>query len=155
MKVAEDGITFSWSKAGSSITEGGVNMWAKLKPNGKIIGIMSDEHNLMEKAPFMNRAVPNRVVAITPPMTADIRSLKPRQTGYVKPKNALEAKPNKPATWSGEVERLITKAKPSQSAIDLERKVLAARGLGAGMLTANSSAPEPVYRDSSYNWNNR
>jgi len=152
MKVASDGITFSWSKPGSSITEGGVNMWAKLKPDGKLVGVMSDEHNLFEKLPFMNRAVPNRVVAITPPMTADIRKLKSRQTGYVKPPTPKIQGSSVP--WKGEVNRLVNRATPSEEYLNLEKKALAARAIGGGMLGINNLAPEPVFRDSSYNWNN-
>jgi len=148
MKVSNDGITFSWSRSGSSITEGGVNFWAKIKPDGNIVGAMSDEHNLWEKLPGMNRAVSNRIVTITPPMTANIRSLKPRQSGY-----HFQKKPSTPRKQEGwgampPEQRMLSLTKsrnPSKASLKLEQKALATRLGGLGLLSrpnASSSSGE-------------
>lgn len=137
MKIQDDGIVFSFSKPGTSITEGGVNIWAKIKPNGKIIGVMSDEHNLFEKLPYMNRAVPNRVVAVTPPMVANIRTLKWRQTGAT---TKAEQGRKLSADWGKKGDRLLhLNVSPSQKYLDSERQVLINRTLGTGMLGINNT----------------
>ena len=59
---------------GSSITEGGVNVIVGVKPNGKFIMSVSDEHNFLEKIPGMSKLLPNRVLAVTPPFVGDIRN---------------------------------------------------------------------------------
>ena len=77
----KDGVWFSFSKAGSAITEGGVNFRVKIKPDGKGFGVMSDEHNFIESIPGMSGALPNKVLAATPPMHFNIKKTRPMQTG--------------------------------------------------------------------------
>ena len=99
-----------------------------------MVGMVSDEHNLFEKIPGVSKLVPNRVVAVTPPMTADIRTLKPKQTGSTE--KALPGAQDT-AEWVGEHSRLIMDApKPSKEALDLERKAIVNQFLGSGLLMA-------------------
>ena len=44
----DGGVWVTGSRPGSAITEGGINYLTKITPDGKMIGIMSDEHNLFE-----------------------------------------------------------------------------------------------------------
>jgi len=81
LTVDKDGVWFSYSRSGSSITEGGVNFLVKIKPNGRLTGVMSDEHNFLEFLPGTDKFLPNRVVAVTPPMTGNIRTMRPKQSG--------------------------------------------------------------------------
>ena len=85
--TAEDGgVWVTGAMAGQALTEGGINYISKVTPNGKIIGVMSDEHNLFEgiagkiqkRLPVlptlsaMRHLLPNRLVAVTPPMVYDV-----------------------------------------------------------------------------------
>ena len=152
-KATSDGIIFSTGKAGSSITEGGVNVWYKLKPNGNLVGMVSDEHNLIEKAiskvekiPGVGKILPNRVLAITPPFSTNIRQLRHRQSGALK---ATEKGKGHPTNWDTlgkaghRTAHLVNPKAPSKEYLALERQVLGARGLGTGLLGANAfSSPE-------------
>jgi len=81
VKKDKDGVWFEFSRTGSAITEGGVNFLVKMKPNGQGFSVMSDEHNFLEKLPMMSKLLPNRVLAATPPMHFNIKTVKPMQTG--------------------------------------------------------------------------
>ena len=85
--TAEDGgVWVTGAMTGQALTEGGINYISKVTPNGKIIGVMSDEHNLFEgiagkvqkSVPVlptlsaMRHLLPNRLVAVTPPMVYDV-----------------------------------------------------------------------------------
>ena len=86
----ENGLWITGSRAGSAITEGGINYLVKVKPNGTMTGVMSDEHNLYENIAskiqqktggvvpaldMMKKVIPHRLVAVTPPMTQNVRNL--------------------------------------------------------------------------------
>jgi len=89
-KVDSDGVWITGSRAGSSYTEGGINYLVKIEPNGKMTGIMSDEHNFLEGAAEkiqrktknvipaldkMKEALIYREISVTPPMVTNIRNL--------------------------------------------------------------------------------
>jgi hypothetical protein len=164
-----DGILMEWSKSGRSITEGGVNVWTKLKPNLDMVGAITDEHNLLEKAiskvdkwadalklPKKWRAesalLPNRVVATTPFMMANLRRLKPRQTGATSKLGGLDINTQHIEDFKIALDK-VKNIQPNAKYLAEERKVLAARLSGAGMLGANTFRPEAQYRDKSFNWN--
>ena len=68
----ENGFWVTGSFTGTAVTEGSVNFVAKVQPNGRILSVVSDEHNFLEGMPIvggaLEKALPNRVVAVTPPM---------------------------------------------------------------------------------------
>lgn len=86
-RTKDGGVWITGSRAGSAITEGGINYLVKITPDGKMIGIMSDEHNLFEgmagkvqkyslntvpALATVKAVIPNRLVAVTPPMIRDM-----------------------------------------------------------------------------------
>jgi len=83
----------SFSKTGTSITEGGVNAVAGFKLNGKFVLTVSDEHNFLENLPivgyFLKKALPNRLLAVTPPMVDDLAKWKWKTMGLKQPDNAI------------------------------------------------------------------
>ena len=143
-----DGIIFSFSKAGSSITEGGVNFWTKLKPNGDMVGIMSDEHNLFEKAlskiPGGEKAMPRRLVAATPPMYGNLFDLKRRQLfgDYMAPARKgqreldLSLKDTPDTGVSKLIKDVTMKDALDKEILKYEQARLGSKGLGASLLLA-------------------
>jgi len=115
-RVEEDGVWLQMSKAGEAKVEGGVNMLIKVGIDGNLTGVMSDLHDFMEKAPtgkiankvglnrrltrtglpqipdvpnvFMQMALPNNVVAVSPPMQSNVVSIT-GQTFNQKTKDAM------------------------------------------------------------------
>ena len=178
--VDKDGIWIQRTYSGSSIREGGYNLAVKVKPDGDFLAMMSDEHNFFENLGG-DLLLKNRMISATIPMTGNLKIAKSKkvfgvkskqieqkwldeieQVGKVKAPNYLDANTLKTVTnKGGKAEAAaarhlkgITNARALTQNVDLldARRL---RNAGTGMLTANSSAPEPVYRDSSYNWNNR
>lgn len=104
------------SKAGEAKVEGGVNMLIKVGIDGNLTGVMSDLHDFMEKIPTgkiankvglnrrlaraglpqipdvpnvpMQMALPNNVVAVSPPMQSNVVSIT-GQTFNQKTKDAM------------------------------------------------------------------
>lgn len=93
----ENGIWLTDSKSGRAYTEGGINFLVKVQPNGNIFAVMSDEHNFLENIPAkldqgvravtgreegaslisqFEKVLPHRLVAVTPPMQANIFNLR-------------------------------------------------------------------------------
>jgi hypothetical protein len=167
LKVDDTGVWFTFSKVGSALTEGGVNFRVKLKPDGKGFGVMSDEHNLIEKwlsllstLPGLGRVAPDRLVGATPPMFFDIKTLKPAQSGWVKPDDFVKPKMNqyKYKGWQfgphkQNLQDYMLGAKASAKTIKEEQLRAARKVIGGGMLGANTFRPETQYRDESFNWN--
>ena len=121
---SKNGYWVTGSFAGTAVTEGGVNFIAKVQPNGRIMAVVSDEHNFLEKTPVVGAAVeealPNRIVAATPPMFFDAKSAAKTkaaqaETGEQKYREVLEG---------------IATAKPRKEVLRAEQ----ARQAGAGML---------------------
>jgi hypothetical protein len=87
-QAADGGVWITGSRPGSAITEGGINYLVKVTTDGKLIGVMSDEHNLFEGIAgkiqektgglvptlrAMKHLIPNRLIAVTPPMVKDLK----------------------------------------------------------------------------------
>ena len=87
-QAADGGVWITGSRPGSAITEGGINYLVKVTTDGKLIGVMSDEHNLFEGIAgkiqektrglvptlrVMKHLIPNRLIAVTPPMIRDLK----------------------------------------------------------------------------------
>lgn len=115
-RVEDDGVWIQMSKAGEAKVEGGVNMLIKVGIDGNLTGVMSDLHDFMEKVPTgkiankvglnrrlaraglpqipdvpnvpMQRALPNNVVAVSPPMQTNVVSIT-GQTFNQKTKDAM------------------------------------------------------------------
>ena len=120
----ENGYWVTGSFEGTAVTEGGVNFIAKVQPNGRIMAVVSDEHNFLEKTPVIGSAVeealPNRIVAATPPMFFDAKS-------------AATTKAAKAETGEQKYTELlqeIARTKPRTEVLRAEQ----ARQAGAGML---------------------
>ena len=96
----------SFSKTGTSITEGGVNAIAGFKLNGKFVLTVSDEHNFLENLPivgyFLKKALPNRLLAVTPPMVDDLARYKWKSMGLKKP-DEIPFRLNRPPTYAEQV----------------------------------------------------
>lgn len=120
----EEGFWVTGSFTGTAVTEGGVNFIAKVQPNGRVMAVVSDEHNFLEKVPVVGavveEALPNRIVAATPPMFFDAKS-------------AATTKAAKAETGEQKYTELlgeIASTKPRQEVLRAEQ----ARQAGAGML---------------------
>ena len=87
-KTKDGSVWVTGSRPGSAITEGGINYLAKVSPKGTVMGVMSDEHNLFEgiagkvqkytasgvpALSAMRYLLPNRFIAVTPPMMTDLK----------------------------------------------------------------------------------
>jgi hypothetical protein len=138
-QAADGGVWITGSRPGSAITEGGINYLVKVTRDGKLIGVMSDEHNLFEgiagkiqektggRVPTlraMKHLIPNRLVAVTPPMIRDLKS----GSGYVHPKGKSDGR------GYGEVVDEIVNFKPSDAVLKAEQQ------RQRGMLTTAASA---------------
>tara|TARA_R110001632_G_scaffold191179_1_gene311841 strand:- start:13 stop:1689 length:1677 start_codon:yes stop_codon:yes gene_type:complete len=142
---------------GSSITEGGVNALVGIKPSGKFVAAISDEHNFLEKIPVLGRMVsgslPNRLVAITPPIVGKIQKIKWKQvgkgsgptkkeTGYNLQKKANRKKQDN-RSWDDSLSPIMNaKASPADLAYERARQL---QGYGSvsmtgGLLTNDSSS---------------
>ena len=138
-QAADGGVWITGSRPGSAITEGGINYLVKVTKDGKLIGVMSDEHNLFEGiagkiqkntmglVPTLNamkHLLPNRIIAVTPPM---IRNLK-GNSGYQHPKGESDGR------GYGEVVDEVVNFKPSDAVLKAEQQ------RQRGMLTTAASA---------------
>lgn len=154
-KADKDGVWITGSRAGSSYTEGGINYLVKVEPNGKMTGIMSDEHNFLEGAAAkvqnktrgvvpaldkMKEALPYREISVTPPMVTNIRNLDVKssstKTKTVSP--AQTTNKDRYLSKDGKEGMLADFAnyRASDAVIRGERKKNVGAGLvGAGMMT--------------------
>ena len=131
----------NFSMTGTSITEGGVNIAFGIKPSGRFIASVSDEHNFLEKIKFMGigkrieSSLPNRVVMMTTPITGKITKFKKaegsgaKKTIYEKNRIAMD-KEMKDEKWMKTLGS-ITNAKATRPDLMYEtgRQY---QGLGAG-----------------------
>ena len=145
---------------GSSITEGGTNVLLGIKPSGKFVMTISDEHNFLESIPIIGYAIskilPNRLLAVTTPMVDDIRKFKHKTMGVPKPDDAIKSveyygnipvysgtSPKGTSVKWGEQLDILRKAKatPQDLAYERARQLRGSgiAGLGGGMLLGGSS----------------
>ena len=78
IQIKEGNVWMNFTMAGSSITEGGVNVLSGFKPSGRMVSAVSDEHNFLEKfiPNVVNKyALPNRLVMITTPVIGNIKTM--------------------------------------------------------------------------------
>jgi len=144
--VNEKGVWVSNSKVGSAIVEGGINILMKVEKDGRLTAVMSDEHDFLEKLPFvgkiLNEYLPNRLVAVTPPLHGHIKRLRKRQIeesfggkkeypmGKGKPVRSAQV-PSGSSGWE-EVIKNYLKARPSKKGVIKETaKVAGVAGAGA------------------------
>lgn len=159
----KNGIWLTDSKSGRAYTEGGINFLVKAQPNGNIFAVMSDEHNFLENIPAklddvvrsvtgreegaslisqFSEVLPHRLVAVTPPMQANIFNLR-KQLGTEGPqiKNVTTGEG---AVGKEDLQAFID-ARPSERGMLLEqqRNRAGAEILGGtGLLTAGGSREE-------------
>jgi len=77
IEIKEGNVFMNFSMAGSSITEGGVNVVAGFQPSGRMVTAVSDEHNFLEKfipSKVNKYMLPNRIVMITTPVIGNIKT---------------------------------------------------------------------------------
>jgi len=137
-QAADGGVWITGSRPGSAITEGGINYLVKVTTDGKLIGVMSDEHNLFEGIAgkiqektrglvptlrAMKHLIPNRLIAVTPPMIRDLKGGK-----YAHPVGKSDGRDY------GEVVDEIIDFKPSDAVLKAEQQ------RQRGMLTTAASA---------------
>ena len=132
-KAKNNGLWVTGSFTGNAVTEGGVNYIAKVSPDGRIMAVISDEHNFLEKTPVLGpvleSALPNRALSVTPPMHYDLRG--GRKT--VKPEQPKDKKNVKQSLFDLET------AQPSKEALRAERQINAGVGtIATGMLTGGN-----------------
>lgn len=159
-KAQENGIWITGSKQGRAYTEGGINYLHKIQPNGNVFSIMSDEHNFFEGVAGkvdnfvrqgtggaaeeglglikrLEEVLPNRLVAVTPPMQSNIYNLR-TQLGIDGPKLSNVTTGRGQASKSDLQAYADEKASPeairAQQAIQRGR---VGQGAGLGMLTGN------------------
>lgn len=154
LSSAENGIWITGGRKGSAVTEGGINYLVKIQPDGKMIGVMSDEHNLYESLAgkvqqktrgflptldMMKGIIPHRLVAVTPPMVQNIRNLDTARSSARGVAKVSQAKnPNQVEGTAKEMLQEFTKLNPSQEA----RRAEQMRQVGGGMLTASYASDE-------------
>jgi len=133
-EAQKNGVWVTGSFSGTAITEGGVNFIARIRNNGRVTAVVSDEHNFLEKlpgvGPVLDAALPNRSVSVTPPMHYDPLKNK-NKVQSIQPQNKADVK-----------ESLfdIANAKPSDELLNAERQVNAGAGIvGANMLTGDGA----------------
>lgn len=73
--LPELGLRLTNGMRGTAIVEGAVNSLIKVSPDGKLLGVMVDEHD------FMKVPTKNRVVAATMPMQGSIFESRKKMTG--------------------------------------------------------------------------
>ena len=154
----ENGIWITGGRAGTAVTEGGINYLVKIEPNGRMTGVMSDEHNLYEQLAnkvqrytggvipaldMMKGLIPHRLVAVTPPMVQNIRNIdQARSTARGVSKVSQAPNPNVVEGTAKEMVEELIKLEPTREAVDAERL----RNLGGGMLTVSAFKDEEEER---------
>lgn len=167
-KAQKNGIWITGSKKGRAYTEGGINFLTKVQPNGNVLSVMSDEHNFFENIAEtidnkarkatkgvakegatamkqLDKALPHRLVAATPPMQYNIFNLRDQLKG--KKKKIENVKTGKGAVSKEDLENVINE-QPSDIGVMLEQEMnrQGANALvGTGLLGA-SVAQEPNKR---------
>lgn len=141
-QAADGGVWITGSRPGSAITEGGINYLVKVTTDGKLIGVMSDEHNLFEGIAgkiqektrsvvptlrAMKHLIPNRLIAVTPPMVRDLRGVE-EGTQYVHPKGKSDKR-----TYGQVIDEMVD-FQPSDAVLKAEQQ------RQRGMLTTAASA---------------
>lgn len=132
-KAKENGFWVTGSFVGNAVTEGGVNYFAKVMPNGKVMAVISDEHNFLEKMPVVGDVItaslPNRSISVTPPMHFDLKGTG-KKVKSEQPKDKVDVK-----------ESLfnISVAEPPKELLAAEKRVnRGAEIIGTGMLTGGN-----------------
>jgi len=132
-KAKDNGFWVTGSFVGNAVTEGGVNYLAKVNTNGRVMAVISDEHNFLEKMPVVGDAItgalPNRSISVTPPMHFDLRGAG-KKIKSEQPQDKVDVK-----------ESLfnIAAAKPSEELVAAERTVNRGAAItGTGMLTGGN-----------------
>jgi len=150
-----NGVYLSIGMKSESYTEGGINMLTYVTKDGEMTSVVSDAHNFLENFPVVGQvvgaALPKKVMAITPPITENVRDLQGAfDSGTRAFKKTTRTTPysrRKGSTWDDKevIQDLqaIVRAMPTEEQI---RKVTGekARGVveattGLGMLTGGDS----------------
>lgn len=75
----DKGVWISFSHPARAKVEGGMNILMRVEPDGSLTSIASDLHDFGDKLPGINKllddALPNQVLATTPPMQSNVFSL--------------------------------------------------------------------------------
>jgi hypothetical protein len=130
-KMNDDGSVWLESRGrnvGSAVTEGGVNWTMKVDPDGTLMSVISDKHDFLEKTPGLGRALgealPNDLVAVTPPMFANIKKIRKKQFKDDVPERAVSGVQRQKKSKEAPVKRLLeefVEAAPSPQGVQAER----------------------------------
>jgi len=144
LKVDEESgnVWASYSFPGSSITEGGINVVMGVKPNGKFVFSISDEHDFLEKGvkwipgskAAMKKLLPNRLLAVTPPFSGHLSMPKGSKTLTQSSDEILKrnVKDQDKFNWTEQLTELTT-AVPKSADLAYE-KARQQRSIGLGLM---------------------
>lgn len=134
--VQKNGLWFKGGMPGSAVTEGGINWLGKLEPNGNMLGIISDKHDFLDKGAALAAKGLNKIpgmkvspditkrslLAVTPPMRANIKSIKSKQLGGADELlSGVERVKRKGEATQGQLLQDYVSARPSAEALKGER----------------------------------
>ena len=104
------GVWIRFSHPARAKVEGGMNILMRVEPDGTLTSIASDLHDFGDKLPGINKllddALPNQVLAVTPPMQSNVFSLSSLRS------NKKDNVPLKEEYGEFVEEKLIDKPKP-------------------------------------------
>jgi hypothetical protein len=156
-KAKDGGVWISGSRPGSAITEGGINYLTKITPDGKMVGVMSDEHNLFEgiaaktekytvgsipALSMIKHLLPKRLIAVTPPMVRDIKSESKPKAEKQRYEHPSPEKDKEKRTYVQLLDEMID-YKPSKEVLAAERKRnVGGMLIGAGLTSAAAKDEE-------------
>jgi len=153
--VEKNGLWLTGALPGTAITEGGVNWLGKVEPSGKLMGMISDKHDFLDKMAGQVAGVINKLpgvnvgsditkrslLAVTPPMKGTIQNIRRRQyvaAGNTKGVPTYSGIPTPKRTPKQPLQREVleqyTKVKPSAKALKAEQLRQAGAFAAAGAL---------------------
>jgi hypothetical protein len=145
-EITDDGAVWLGSRGrnvGTAVTEGGVNWTMKIDPDGTLMGVISDKHDFLEKTPLLGKglekALPNDLVAVTPPMFIDIRSLRKQIPGKTE-RNIAGVQRKKASKEASNLTLLeeFASAKPSEMGVKAEQLKQAGMLSGAAAIAGGN-----------------
>jgi len=165
--IDKDGVWVQMGEAAKGdIRVGGYNLVAKVKLDGTALAVMNDEMDFLRGA---NALMKKRQLSMSLPFPIDLLKLKsPKRMTKVNKEKMLSGRPALPSVGSpatnwqqlpgpykskAKILEDMATANPHQPNLDFARARLQKKKAQA-LLGANMLAPEPEFKDSSYNWNN-
>ena len=150
--VEKNGLWLTGGLPGTAITEGGVNWVGKVEPDGRLLGVISDKHDFLDKMSGAAAKTINKIpganvskditkrdlIAVTPPMRSTIHAQRPKQAAKWSTKAPVEysvVPTPKPTQKLAETRRDYVTAQPTPETLKREQMRQAGMLTGAGALT--------------------